>query len=424
MRRKFEDLRENLAEFVEQDDYPMMVVGCLADELAYVLKFFQGVQETHPEHVLLAFPQPFDSPHGYLDGVVESIRLQVEAAGPLRQERGEPPFPPLPPRLLSLEQTPADRFHGILAYLLSLLPNLDDHRLIVGFLPLLCTDWPGYHQLLASIVPHGQVPTWMKPLRLLGYDDRRTRHLLAAMQHQGIDLVLTLEVDFSTPALTDALSRDAANTELPVMERMACLFQLAALDYSYRRYADALQKYGVLDVYYAEQELPAMQALCLLGVGDTLRASGNPLLAKEKYQQGLALALQRQSLAALLNLLLAVSELCYELQHFVEAESYAESGTRVAAAVLNPYAYCDLHERWGDALLAQSKLAEAIEVYDKCRQLCRHYQYFVRWHAVLAKVIRIFRQVQWTERLHAAEQEEREVRVLERGGTVEQGASA
>jgi hypothetical protein len=58
--------------------------------------------------------------------------------------------------------------------------------------------------------------------------------------------VLTCEVDFSTPALTDGLSQGAADVSLPVTERMACLYQLAALDYTYKRYPDALQKFGVL----------------------------------------------------------------------------------------------------------------------------------------------------------------------------------
>src|SRR5262245_36412441 len=138
MKRKFEELRENLDEFVQQDEYPMLVVGCLSEELAYVVKFLQGLQDKHPQNYVVLFPQPYDDAARYLDGVVESIRLQVEAAGPIRAERGEPPFPPLSPALSDPERTPEQRLEDVLHYLRSLLPNEDDHRVVVGLLPLSC----------------------------------------------------------------------------------------------------------------------------------------------------------------------------------------------------------------------------------------------------------------------------------------------
>ncbi len=416
MRRKFEDLRENLEEFVQQDAYPMLVVGCTPDELAYVLTFFKGLAEPHPEHFFLFFPQPFDSPHGYLDGVVESIRLQVEAAGPLRAERGEPPFPPVPPELFEHRASAEKRLFATLMYLRSLLPNEEDHRVVVGLLPLECADREGYIRLLGSIMPVAEIPPWMGALRIVAYDDRRHHALFDAMRANRVEKVLTFEVDFSTPALTDSLTRDAADPSLPTMERMACLLQLAALDYAYKRYEDAVEKYGVLYTYYESEKLPAMQALCLLGVGDVMRAVGNLRTAKEQYQRGIALAMEAKALPPLLNLLLSVVDCSLELQHFTDAESYAESGTKVAAALMNPYAYCDLHEKWGMALVAQKKLAEGIATYRKARELCKTYEYFHRWASVLERMAGLFREARMSKELREVEDELRGVRELERRG--------
>jgi tetratricopeptide (TPR) repeat protein len=424
MRRKFEELRENLEEFVQQDEYPMLVVGCLAEELAYVLQFFKGLGEPHPEHFLVFFPQPFHTAHGYLDGVVESIRLQVEAAGPLRAETGAPPFPPLPPELHDTRQTPEKRLFAALMYLRTLLPNEDEHRVIVGLLPLECTDRAAYIRLLGSVMPVSGVPAWMGALRIVAYDDRRERQLLDAMRANRVEKVLTFEVDFSTPALTDSLTRDAADPTLPTMERMMCLLQLAALDYSYKRYQDAIDKYGALYTYFEAETLPAMQAMCLLGVGDVMRAVGNLKTAKETYQRGIALAMESKALPPLLNLLLSVTDCSLELQHYPDAASFAESGTKVAAGVLNPYAYCDLHEKWGQALVAQNKLAEGIAKYGKARELCRKYEYFHRWGSVLERMALLFRDARMTKELREIEDELRGVRELERGGHAQGEARA
>src|SRR5690606_13601364 len=126
--------------------------------------------------------------------------------------------------------------------------------------------------------------------------------LVGSLREREVDHALTFEIDLSTPALTDQLTKDASDPSLPLPERMSALLQLAALDYSYRRYPDALDKYGVLFQFYAKQNLPSMQAVCLLGVGDTLCAAGHPEPAKERLQQGIALAMADVALPELRNL--------------------------------------------------------------------------------------------------------------------------
>jgi tetratricopeptide (TPR) repeat protein len=388
MKRKFEELRENLDEFVDQNDYPMLVVGCLSDELPYVVKFLQSLDEKHPEAFFAIFPQPFVSASGYLDAIVASLRVQLEAAGPLRAERGEPPFPPVPAELADYRCPPDQRLFAVLRYLRSLLPNENEHSVVIGLLPLECQDYPGYLKLMSSIMPIPDVKPWMAALRIVTYDDRSQRLMLKVLASNNAEHVLTFEVDFSTPALTDALNREAADTSSPVPERMACLMQLAALDYSYKRYPEAIEKYGVLYSYYEAQGIPSMQALCVLGVGDTLHAAGQLPAAKQVLQRGIALAMEHKQLAPLLNLLISATDVSLDSGQHADAESYADSGTRVAAGVLNPFAYADLHEKKGDAQVAQGKYAEGMASYKRCQELCEMYEYFHRWKSVLAKQIR------------------------------------
>jgi hypothetical protein len=390
MKRKFEELRENLEEFVEQADYPLLVVGAMPDELAYVITFFQALDEKHPEGFFVVFCHEFVSAASFVDGIVQNLSEQCEGANHLRAERGEEPFPPVPPGAADHEVTPEVRLELILKYLASLVPDAKDHYVAVGILPLECHDYDGYCRLVQPLVPAPDEAPWLRPLRVVVWEDRKRRAIFGELERTRNEKCLTFEVDFSTPRLTDALASDTADTSLPIAERMSCLMQLAALDYSYRRYPDSIEKYGVLYQYYEAQQLPQMQALCLLGVGDALRAGGQQQLAKDTYQRGLVMAMNAKALPVLLNLLLGVTGVCFDLGHHADAESYADSGAQVAAGALNPFAHCDLIEQKGDAQLLQGRTADAVLTYRKCEELCTRYEYFHRWKSVLGRQIAAF----------------------------------
>lgn len=416
MKRKAEELREALDEFVSQVEFPMLVVGCLEEELVYVLKFIEGIDQSRPEAYVIVFSGAFTTPQAYLDSAVELLKLQLAGAEPVRIERGDPPFPPLPAELEDPRMPPEQRLQKILIYLGSLVPKGDEHYVVVGLLPLTCSDFPAYTRLVGTVTPVPEPAPWMAPLRIIAYDNRAQPLLKPVMERAEVDKVLYYEIDFSTPALTNALSVDAADPTLPLAERMACLHQLAAVDYAYRRYPDAIQKYAVLNEYYASVEQPEMQANCVNGAADAMRAGGQLQGAKELLQRGIALGMQAKSLPVLVNLLISMTDLCLQLRHYEEAESYADSGAKVAAGALSPTVYADMFEKKGDAQVAQNKVEEAIASYKRCEELCKLYEYFYRWKSVLGRQAALYRHVGMHRELHAAEQELAFVEEFERRG--------
>lgn len=385
MKRSFDQLRAALDEFAQQDDYPMLVVGCRPDELAYVLKFLQSLEATLPGHLIAAFHQPFHTGAQWVDAMVESVRLQLEAAAPIRARRRQPPSPTLPLELCDPRLPPERRLAELLRFLPRLLPDERDHRVVAGLLPLECSDVGSYARLIASVAPHPELPEWMAALRVVVWDPREPPLLVPALRSWPAPHVLIYELDFSTAALTNSLSLDAADRRLPALERMLCLLQLAAIDFAYQRHDAALQKYGALHDYFEREQQPSMQALCLQGAGETLHAAGDSPMAKHRLQQGIAVALAGMALPVLLTSLNAITDVCMALGHFAEAESYADSGTKVAASVLNPFATCELHEKRGDAQLAQAKHADALASYARAAELARTYEHFHCWKSVLAK---------------------------------------
>jgi hypothetical protein len=423
VKKKFDDLRENLIEFVEQSDYPCLLIGCTPAEAPYAAQFLEGMDLSRPEDYVLTFVEPFITPGDFLERSTRRLWEQIEAADEARGERGEEPLPPLPRALNSPERPPAERLEYLLRYLASLAPDAREHSVVVAFLPLECRDNDAYCGLMASILPPPEAPPWMAAMRLILYDDRRERQLMRLSRQRRAASVLYYEVDYSTPALTDALSRSAADPSVPLRERMASLLQLAALDLSYRRFDAALHKYGVLYAYYGDPPLPTMQVLCLQGLGDCLHAMEQPEAAKRALQSALALALEHRAWALLMQVLLSMLGVCEGLGQHADAESYAESGRKAAEAALNAPVYVTFIERKGDAQLAQGKAADAVETYRKCATLAELYELFAIWRSVLGKLVGVYQAARLRAEAEAAERELKRANALEAKRSAPAGAT-
>ncbi len=287
-----EDLQGNLDEFVEQTDYSVLVVSCTSDEGLYVSTLLAAMDETRSDSLFWVFVDAFETAPQYVDALVASLQRQLEAGTAVRADRGEPPLPPMPAGVRDYRAEPGQRFEALLRFLPQLLGDPGAQCFVLGLLPATCRDELAFAQLLMRILPHPERPKWLEPLRIVTLDPRERPVVLPVLNERKMQTVLTFPLDFSTPALTSALSQDAADPSVPLPERMANLMQLAALDFSYQRHPDAQDKYAVLHEYYAQPHEPGMQALCLLGSGDSLDATGDPARAKLLFERGIDLCLK------------------------------------------------------------------------------------------------------------------------------------
>jgi len=411
VKKKFDDLRENLNEFAEQSDYSVLLLGCTPAEAPYAAQFLDGVDQSHPSDLVLTFVEPFVDAERYVDAVVRRVAEQLVEADEARRGRRELPFQPLPAELERL--APAERLARLLAFLASLLPNQREHAFVVAFLPFERLDDDAFSELMERAVLARESAEWMAPLRVIVADDRRERRLARRSLEQGRRRVLYYEVDFSTDALTDALSREAADPSVPVAQRMANLLQLAALDFSYRRFDAALEKYGVLYEYYRDPPLPVMQVLCLQGRGDCLRASAKPEEGKRALQSAIALALEQGALVPLVGALLSIVEVCVALGEHEDAERYSDSGLRVSESCMNAPVYVTFVEKKADAQLAQGRPADAVETYRRCLRLAEMYEQFLVWQSVLQKLRALYSGARMRAEVDAVERELERVSRLE-----------
>jgi hypothetical protein len=131
-------------------------------------------------------------------------------------------------------------------------------------------------------------------------------------------------------------------------------------------------------------------------------------------QRGIALCLEHQVLAVLLNLCISAVEVSFSLRHYADAESYADSGAKVAAGVLNPFVYADMLERRGDAQIEQQKVEEALASYQRCVEVSRMYEIFPRWTSALESQAGAFERVKKPSDARATREELARVLELEK----------
>ncbi|NPC76505.1 hypothetical protein HPP05_43025, partial [Corallococcus exiguus] len=295
-----------------------------------------------------------------------------------------------PPLCLDVRQPPALRLRTAFEHVRSLLPPEGDHRLVWALLPMKISDRIGFAQLVGELLPRDGFQPWMRSMRVVVRDDRESPFLVPALRKQKAPGVLLYEPDLSTAALTDSLAQEALDPNVPEPERMQALLQLAALDYAHQRFPAAIEKYSLLHAYYAEKELRELQALCLQGTGDVLRRVGKLELAREKYQQGLAVAVQTKALPILLNLSMAAGDVSLDLKQYPDAEGYFDISDRVAAKALNPYAKADAIEKLGLARYLRKDLGGAVKAWRDAVTLCKSAEYAPRLRSVLERLVKVY----------------------------------
>jgi hypothetical protein len=389
---RLDKLRDTLFGFVDQSDDLLLVIDTRDLDVPIILKTIESVDRESPADIFSSFGQIFESGPAWADAAMHSLGLQMQTANLLRQQDGLEAWDPLPSLCLDSSQVPGDRVRAAMVHVRGLFPLDEDHRMIWSLLPSEIRDVPGYLQLVSTLLPwHGYEP-WMQGQRLILRDDKARPFLIPQLRQQFPAGVLVFDADLGPEAMADDLVAAAKDPETPEQERMTSLLQLAGLDLAYGRHPDAIEKYGVVFAYFERQQRPALQAVCLGGVGDVLVREQQLGEAKQRYQQALALASQGKVEGLPITMILSgsIGNVCMARREFEEAEGYFGVGSEVAGGLVNIQYKADMMEKIGLAREAQGKLAEAIEIWKLARDRCADAHYLLRWRSVLDNLARVY----------------------------------
>ncbi|HEU5076466.1 MAG TPA: hypothetical protein VFU02_19885 [Polyangiaceae bacterium] len=436
MRRALQDTKENLTEFVQQADYCLLLIGTADNDVPWVLKVQEQLAAETPGTLYFAFADEFTTKEAYALAIAKRLELMLALENEQRRADGRAALDPFPESMLAAHTAPKERLRIAFQHMTRWLTDLGEQRVVMTLMPL-GEPPPGYYRFVCEFAIYDAVrEPWMDNGRIIARDERATHVTSLALYDAQADGMLAFDVNFSTDAMAASMAQDAADPSLSLAERMQNHLQLAMIDMSYKRYDESIQKYVVLYEYYARLGAPLMQALCILGVGDCLRIAGQPKAALEKYQQGLALALNTKppvhvpappladgspnpnpglhpsSPPILLNLLLGAGETSMSLGEYRDSESYYDSASRMAARCMNPFAAADALERQGDAALARGDHGAALAAWTDADNVAKSCKYYERRESVLGRQKQLYESAHMYPKAAGADREIELVRYL------------
>lgn len=385
MHRQFRALEQTLREFIEQPDYPALVLAAADPDVVMPAKILESIDRQSDAVVVLSFPFDCTSAGGYLDQVVQQLALQAEAANADARAEERRPWPEQPLSARDPRAPPAERLRCLVEWAASIVEG--DAPIVWALLPSTISDHAGWQQLGAAVLPVRGVEPWMERHRFVVRDLHDSPLLIPELRSLAIRDVLVMELDFSPEQALDALVRQTKDTSRPVSERMDALFQLSAVDVAHARLPDAVDKYAVLFGYYDEQGDAPRKALCLAGAGDAHLRGNDPGTALVRYRQALALAGPTENLALMLPPLVGAGTAAMQLGDWKEAEGYWLMANQVAGKLFNPWAKCDALEQIGEARWQQGNYAGAVEAWTSGKQLAAQYGHLERRRSILDRMI-------------------------------------
>ena len=371
MKASVEALTASLREFIEQPDYPTLVLDATDSANVFPLKILSAFDRQDEENYYLLFPQPCAAASAYLDEIAKSVGAQIEIFGAELAARKLPPWPQPPLEMSDSRQPLERRLQAIIRFMGEHLPGAGS--IAWAFLPGTLTDLAGYHALIAPLLLPSNVPPWMDRHRFLVRDQQATPYIVPRLFQEKNDRVLVFDVELDNARALSGLADTAGDGTQPPDDRMLAFYQLAAVDFAFQRYPEALEKYGHMFNYYHGTGNKSMQALCLTGAGDTLREAGKPEEALLRYQQSLAISCEEKNVPIMHGGTYGAGSTCLILGRDEEAEQYLDQANRLASKLNNPYAKCEAMEKLGIARFRQGKKEAAVDVWLKGKDLSKQF---------------------------------------------------
>jgi len=403
MREMLEDLRETLAEFAEQPDWPMLVVRANDMASGLVLQQLEAVEASNDRDLFFRFPHPLDTTaDDWTVKAMVSLKLEVERSNRVlaKTNPDAEPLAPTPTSLLDARLTLTERWRLAAQYMSEMLPNTAHHRLVLAAIPNQIGD-PVEHAKLVGALMMVSHETGASHVRVIVRDpgselDPHLRRLGARF--------LTYDVDLSAAALIDGLVRDAGNPATEPAQRMKALLQVAFLDHAHNRTQQALEKFGRLCTYYLIEKLPGMHAVALYGAALAMnRVVQDKVMVRERFQSAIALCIEAKAYPVMLEVLIAIVPVCMGLKEFEAAQSYADTAAKIAKGCFHAGRYVDALALRGDAELALKQPAQARASWELAAETSEKAQCIAAGRPALERLAALFREARMRPEERAVE---------------------
>lgn len=367
MRRAIEQFRKRLIDFIEQRDKLMLLVACPEAEAALMNKILLDQQNSSRNDLYYLIADDFLTSGQYVDAIVARMRREFEAA----EEMGDRSILPLPIGCEKSLKTPTvSRLKECFSYARSLVEPSTGHRIVWCLSPGTIANLESFERLIMECVSNDSIESWMRGLRLfvrLPVTNSIARPLASD------PLVEVLPYAIPTNASEDELREDVSNPLLPVAERSSSLLQLGFIDMAHGR-TDAAEK-GLRESLSIAQQTNdlGMQALAMIGLGDTVRRQGDARKAKYWYECAIIPAGEGKQIMSLAMIAERLGAIAFEQARFEDAEFYYDQLTILKRCIPDENGLVDALLWRARSQLAQMRAELAVASCQEAILLCKSF---------------------------------------------------
>jgi hypothetical protein len=320
MHQLLERLSGMVREFIDQRDDFLLAVAATDHDAAPILQTIRDFDRHAPSDLVLLFHEPFPDPTGFLDAVAARLKEEVVAtnagAGP-----DDLPLPFPPALLFEPDAPPLARLRTLLEYARSLIDPRGGQRFVVGMVPERIDDPAGWEQLLAAVprTAFGHLHGGRVIVRVPAAFDPKKSPLAA------VPRVRCERFEIPHDAHEQGLLALATNPAVPVADRMQAEVQLGFIDAAHGRFDEANARFRPTLAFFRSVQIPALEGLVQLGLGDVARRQMDFTGARKWYESALVPASEAGSPILMASLVQHLAAIDYQTGDYAAAaERYGQ----------------------------------------------------------------------------------------------------
>ena len=289
-----------------------------------------------------------------------------------------------------------------------LIENYHHTHALYGIWPLEVKDPVAYAAFAGEIVKHKMPAPWCAGMRLVfrdlpGVQPLKKTIALLPRVHQ-------MRINLGQDAVFKSLEKTAYDDAQPLPMRMQNLTIAAMMDYSHRRYKDALKKYDLCLRYYEAHNDPLMHALSLQGIGDTFFRAGSLDKGRRYLEEALVVATKSGTFAVVLQAAYSLGDLNRTQKRYDDAISYFDTVCTVGA-VLGAGDIEILSKMWtGECQLEKGATKEAALAWVEAEELAEEQEAHELREQVLQHQLSLYKRHRLRDRVTEVEKKIRDIR--------------
>lgn len=385
MQKLIEKVQIKAEAFIEQRKNLIMVLSCVDNEAAMVMKIINDLEQASASDVFFFFADDFSNQESYVEGVIDKLFLQQELANQEAEKEGLDKLPHPPEDLKSNQFSPLQRLGKAMMYTRSLIPDIGAHNVIWVLYPQNIQNRKLWHELIESFAPVNGIQDGMQGLRIIFRDTPDVLKFSPDMAN--LPRIQFDNVDMGPSAIDDVLEDTIHDESTPDDQRFGAMLQKAMIDTAHGRLDNAYRAFKYMLGYYQRTKNYAVQSIIMNSVGDIYRRRNQLDKAQHVFESAVEPSVQSGSATVLHNTALNLAENEFNRSNFPEAEKYYDQVDQLATKMIYADGKIYALNQQAECAIQQDSWDRAVEYWEQVVLFSREGEYIEDLKVALNRLI-------------------------------------